>query len=125
MIIFLIGRLSPYNRYNDMLTIYNFDLDTAEELLQTLARNMQRRRLEKGLSREALSELSGVPAPTIAKFEQKYAISLASYVALAKALGYAKDIKQLLSEPLYATMEELDMIHKNKNRKRGRNEMGK
>lgn len=108
-----------------MLTIYNFDLDTAEELLQTLARNMQRRRLEKGLSREALSELSGVPAPTIAKFEQKYAISLASYVALAKALGYAKDIKQLLSEPLYATMEELDMIHKNKNRKRGRNEMGK
>lgn len=46
-----------------MLTIYNFDLDTTDELLQTLARNMQRRRLEKGLSREALSELSGVPAP--------------------------------------------------------------
>lgn len=66
-----------------MLTIYNFDLDTTDELLQTLARNMQRRRLEKGLSREALSE------------------------------------------PLYGTMEELDMIHKNKNRKRGRNEMGK
>lgn len=87
-----------------MLTIYNFDLDTADELLQTLARNMQRRRLEKGLSREALSQLSGVPAPTIAKFEQKYAISLASYVALAKALGYAKEIKQYAVNKIIRTI---------------------
>lgn len=108
-----------------MLSLYNFDIDTTEELLQILAGNMQKRRLEKGLSRDALSGLSGVPVPTIAKFEQKYTISLTSYVALAKALGYAKEIKQLLSEPLYGTMEELDMINKNKNRKRGRNEMGK
>jgi hypothetical protein len=34
-------------------------------------------------------------------------------------------IKELLSEPLYNTMEELDMINKNKNRKKGRNEIGK
>lgn len=32
---------------------------------------------------------------------------------------------ELLSEPLYDTMEELDTINKNKKRKRGRNEMGK
>ncbi|MEL5896339.1 helix-turn-helix transcriptional regulator [Bacteroides sp. GD17] len=108
-----------------MPSLYSFDIDTPEELLQTLARNLQKRRLEKGLSRDALSELSGVPAPTIAKFEQKHAISLASYVALAKALGYARAIKSLLDEPLYDTMEELDLINKNKNRKRGRNEMGK
>jgi transcriptional regulator with XRE-family HTH domain len=108
-----------------MPSLYSFDIDTPEELLQTLARNLQKRRLEKGLSRDALSELSGVPAPTIAKFEQKHTISLASYVALAKALGYARAIKSLLDEPLYDTMEELDLINKNKNRKRGRNEMGK
>ena len=77
------------------------------------------------MSREALSLLSGVPAPSIAKFEQKHTISLASYVALAKALGYTQELKKLLSEPLYSTMEELDLIHKNKNRKRGRNEVGK
>lgn len=76
-----------------MPLLYNFDNDTLDELLATLAGSLQKRRLEKGLSREALSELSGVPAPTVAKFEQKHTISLASYVALAKALGYTKAIK--------------------------------
>ena len=93
-----------------MPLLYNFDIDTVEELLAVLARNIQKRRLEKGLSREALTELSGVPTPTIAKFEQKYTISLASYVALAKALGYSKAVKELLSEPLYSTMEELETV---------------
>lgn len=46
-------------------------------------------------------------------------------MALAKALGYSKAIKELLSEPLFSTMEELEMINKNKNRKKGRNEISK
>ena len=105
-----------------MHLLYNFDLDTIDDILKALAQNFQARRLEKGLSRNTLSEISLVPAATIAKFEQKHTISLTSYVALAKALGYSKDIKQLLSQPLYDTMEELDIIRKNKNRKRGRRE---
>ncbi|RHJ84800.1 helix-turn-helix domain-containing protein [Parabacteroides sp. AM08-6] len=108
-----------------MPLLYNFDIDTPHELLAVLAGNLQKRRLEKGLSREALTELSGVPTPTIAKFEQKHTISLASYVALAKALGYSKAIKGLLSEPIYHTMEELEMINKNRNRKKGRNEISR
>lgn len=108
-----------------MPLLYNFDIERPEELLAILAQNMQKRRLEKGLSRNALASLSGVPAPTIAKFEQKHSISLTSYVALAKALGYAKVIRELLAEPLFSTMEELEMINKNKNRKKGRNEFSK
>lgn len=108
-----------------MPLLYNFDIERPEELLAILAQNMQKRRLEKGLSRNALAGLSGVPAPTIAKFEQKHAISLTSFVALAKALGYAKGIRELLAEPLFSTMEELEMINKNKNRKKGRNEFSK
>nr|WP_321379453.1 helix-turn-helix transcriptional regulator [uncultured Bacteroides sp.] len=108
-----------------MQLIYNLDIDTPSELLAIIADNLQKRRLEKGLSREALTAPSGVPTPTIAKFEQKHTISLASYVALAKALGYSKAIKELLSEPLYNTMEELEIINKNKNRKKGRNEISK
>jgi len=104
-----------------MQLLYNFDVDTSSELVDILADNLQKRRLEKGLSREALTALSGVPTPTIAKFEQKHTISLASFVALAKALGYSKAINDLLSEPLYNTMEELENINKNKNRKKGRN----
>ena len=87
-----------------MPLLYNFDVERPEELLAILAQNLQKRRLEKGLSREALTELSG---------------------ALAKALGYSKAIKELLSEPLFSTMEELEMINKNKNRKKGRNEISK
>jgi len=99
--------------------MYNFDFETPADILKILAQNIQKRRLEKGFSRKTLSEMSGVPTPTIAQFEQKHTISLGSYVALAKALGYADDIKELLSKPIYNTMEELDIINKNKNRKRG------
>ncbi len=108
-----------------MPLLYNFDMETPDELLAILAGNLQRRRLEKGLSREALTEMSGVPTPTIAKFERQHTISLASFVALAKAMGYAQEVKSLLSEPLYSTMEELEQINRNKKRKKGRNEFGK
>ncbi|PXV58800.1 helix-turn-helix protein [Dysgonomonas alginatilytica] len=109
-----------------MPLLYNFDIDTISDIQKILAQNLQKRRLEKGFSRNTLSEISGIPAPTIAKFEQKFVISLTSYIALAKALGYTKEIKELLSQPLYDTMEELEMINKNKERKRGsRNETGK
>lgn len=54
--------------------------------------------------------------------EQKHTISLRRYVALCKALGYKDRLKQLMSEPIYTTMEELDTINTNKNRKHGRNQ---
>jgi len=109
-----------------MPLLYNFDVETTDDIMKILSQNLRKRRLEKGLSRNVLSKMSGVPGPTIAKFEQNHSISLSSYVALAKALGYTKEIKELLSQPLYNTMEELDRINKNKGRKRGcRNEIGK
>lgn len=104
-----------------MPLLYDFNLDSADDLAQKLALNVKRRRLEKGLSRGALSMMSGVPVPTIAKFEQHHSISLKGFLALAKALGYTDALKSLLAEPTYSTMEELDTINKNKNRKRGRN----
>lgn len=114
------------NEYNDITTqhgnlLYTFDLDTVDELLALLAQNLRRRRLERGLSREALSMMSGVAVPTIAKFEQRHTIALASFVAIAKALGYTNDIKALMTNPIYSTIDELDTINRNKNRQRGRN----
>lgn len=105
-----------------MPLLYDFNLDSADDLAQKLALNVKRRRLEKGLSRSALSMMSGVPVPTIAKFEQQHSISLKGFLSLAKALGYTDALKSLLAEPVYTTMEELDTINKNKDRKRGRNE---
>ena len=88
--------------------------------MQQLAERLKARRLEKGLSRQALAEISGVPAPTIARFEQQYAISMRQYIDLAIALGYAEQMQVLMKEPIYKTMEELETIQNNKNRKRGR-----
>ena len=88
---------------------YVFDPYPLQVTMQRLAENLKARRLEKKLSTKSLAEMSGVPA----------AISLESYVKLAKALGYSEEIMQLLSEPKYDTMEELLEINKNRTRKRG------
>lgn len=108
--------------YNSMNNLYEFDLESVDDILHILSEQIRTRRLERGLSREALSAMSGVPTPTIAKFEQKSQISLRQYVALAKALGYKENLKSVAAEPIYHTMSELETINQNKSRKRGRNQ---
>jgi transcriptional regulator with XRE-family HTH domain len=100
--------------------MYSFEQISSTELMQQLAERLKARRLEKGLSRQALAELSGVPAPTIARFEQQHAISMRQYIDLAIALGYADQLQVLMQEAIYKTMEELETIKQNQNRKRGR-----
>ena len=100
--------------------MYEFGQISSGELMQQLAQRLQKRRLEKGLSRQALSDISGVPAPTIARFEQHYAISMRQYLDLAITMGYANDLSHLMDEPKYKTMDELEKIRNNQNRKRGR-----
>lgn len=101
--------------------LYNFELENTANIMQGLATKLKQRRLERGLSRGALAQMSGVPEPTIAKFEQKHKISLESFVAILMSLGYTDEIKSLMKEPIYNTMRELDIINSNKERKRGRN----
>jgi len=115
----------PNNDYNNINKLYTFELESVDDLMVQVAQQVQGRRLEKGLSREALSMMSGVPASTLAKFEQKHVISLSQFVAIAKALGYSDQIKSLLAESRYTTQEELEQINRNKSRKRGRNEFNK
>lgn len=115
----------PNNDYNSINRLYTFELESVEELMVRISRQVRDRRLERGLSREALSMMSGVPVSTLAKFEQKHVISLSQYVAIAKALGYSDQMKSLLAEPRYATQEELEQINRNKSRRRGRNEFNR
>lgn len=101
-----------------MALIYDFDFESVNDIMQALAKDMQRRRLEKNITRKVLAEISGVSLSVIVRFESQHKISLESFVALGKALGYSKEIKAVLSEPKFSTMEELDAIHRNKHRKR-------
>ena len=99
--------------------MYEFEQISSAELMEQLAQRLKSRRLEKGLSRQSLAELSGVPAPTIARFEQHQAISMRQYLDLALALGYEDQLKMLMKDPIYKTIEELETIRHNKNRNRG------
>lgn len=98
---------------------YGYNPESIDDILKVMAANAKKRRLEKGWTRKYLCERSDVPVSTIAKFESLHTISLASYVAIAKALGYSSDMKKLMSEAIFTTMKELDTINNNKNRKRG------
>ena len=73
---------------------YVFDLYPLQVTMQRLAEDLKTRRLEKKLLTKSLSEMSGVPASSIQRFELKHSISLESYVKLAKALGYSEEIMQ-------------------------------
>lgn len=102
-----------------MHNVYTFDPYPLQVTMQRMAENLRTRRLEKKLSTKSLSAMSGVPASTIQRFELKHVISLESYVKLAKALGYAEEMMNLLAEPKYDTMEELLEINRNRTRRRG------
>lgn len=110
------------NEYDSINLLYNFDTESEEEVMQVLAAQLRSRRLERGLSREALAQMSGVPVATIAKFEQKASLSLRQYAALCKALGYKEKLKQVMDAPIYHTMEELEIIRRNQHRKHGSNQ---
>lgn len=96
-----------------------FDFTTWEEVLQKLSQSFKKRRLEKGLTRAKLQSISGIPAPTIARFETTSRISLEAFVRLAMVLGYEEELLHIFREPKYNTLLEMETIKSNKNRKRG------
>ena len=95
-------------------------LEYPDEIQKGISLRLKKRRLEKGLTRANLAFLSGVPAPTIAHFETTSKISLESFVKIAVALGFVDELKNLFRETAYSSMEELQSIKRNLNRKRGK-----
>ena len=109
---------------NNILSILdNFTFTNADDIASIIAKDFKKRRLEKNLTRDQISEMSGVAVSNIVRFEQKGLISLKNLIGIANALGYTTEIKNIFSEPKYSTMEELAEIRKNRNKKRAyRNE---
>lgn len=91
-----------------------------EQLMQRMAQNCKARRLERGFSRRTLSERTGVPAPTIERFETTGKISFESFCALVVEFDYFEEMSQILSMPKYTTGRELETINRNKKRQKGR-----
>ena len=103
---------------NILSLLDSFTLDNANDITRQVAENFRKRRVEKNITRQRISELSGVPLSTVARFEQKGLIAFGSLVRLAMALGYATDIRNLFDTPKFETMEELDLIRRKSGDKR-------
>lgn len=103
---------------NILSVLDNFTLSNPDDILAQVAENFRKRRVEKNITRKRMSELSGVPLSTLARFEQKGLIAFESLIKLAIALGYTSEIKNLFSVPKFDTMEELDLIRQKSKDKR-------
>ena len=110
--------LQSANNDNILSLLNSFTLDNANDITRQVADNFRKRRVEKNITRQRISELSGVPLSTVARFEQKGLIAFESLVRLAMALGYSTDIRKLFDTPRFETMEELDLIRRKSGDKR-------
>ncbi|MBD5293489.1 MAG: helix-turn-helix domain-containing protein [Bacteroides sp.] len=104
---------------NQILSLLeNFTLTRWEDISADIASDFRRRRIEKNLTRKQIAEQANVALPTVARFEQRGLISLEHLIRLAMALGYTSEIRHIFSSPKYQTLEELDLIKKNQNKKK-------
>lgn len=101
---------------------YRLDIFTRnpQMLMDRLAGNCKARRLEKGYSRKTLSDLTGIPAPTIERFERTGKISLESLCRIAILFDYYDEMAAILDHTKYTTSKELETINRNRDRKNGR-----
>lgn len=106
------------NNTNILSILSGYVLDNADDISRKVADNFRKRRVEKNITRQRISELSGVPLSTVARFEQKGLIAFESLIKLAMALGYATDVRNLFGTSQFNTMEELDMIRRKSGDKR-------
>lgn len=106
------------NNNSILSVIDSFELDNADDIARQVAESFRKRRVEKNITRQRISALSGVPLATVARFEQKGLIAFESLIKLAMTLGYAPDVRGLFGTSKYDTMEELDMIRRKSGDKR-------
>lgn len=106
------------NTANILSVLDAFTMETSGDIAMKLARDFRQRRIEKGVTREQIARMAKVPTSNVARFEQKGLISLSNLIALATALGYTPEVKNIFQSPKYATMEELTLIRCNMGKKR-------
>jgi transcriptional regulator with XRE-family HTH domain len=101
------------------MTVLLLSLD---KIQKQLTENLRNRRLASNLTQKALSERSGVPLPTVRKFEQQGQISLESLLKLLMVLGGIDAILQA-TQPQPAEFSSIDDVlnaDRTPVRKRGR-----
>jgi len=107
------------NETNNISSVLDgYALDNPDDIARQLADDFRKRRIEKNLTREQIAEQSGVAVSNIIRFEQKGLISLGNFISIVMVLGYTSEVKNLLTQPKYSTMEELMQIRRNTGKKK-------
>lgn len=101
---------------------YSFDIfdKNPQRLAMILAENCRRRRLDRGMSRRSLAEATGIPEPTLERFETKGKISLEAFLKLVVEFDWFDEMSAILGKSKFVTGKELEIINRNQNRQKGR-----
>ena len=95
-------------------------ISTSHEMIEYIAKQAQNKRLSLNFSQKTLSDRSGVSFGVIKKFERTGKISLESLLKIAFTLGCLEEFKLLFKESTLEIPISLDVLLKDKTRKRGR-----
>lgn len=99
---------------------YNINIYLPVEVKQKIGEKAKSLRLQLGYKRTTLAGKSGVPAPTLKRFEETGDISLSSLLKIANALGCLDGFLNLFPSVTTLTISELEQKEDNSKRKRGR-----
>jgi len=97
-------------------------LITSAKAQQKLAEQARSRRLQMELTQEGLSQRSGVPLPTLRKFEQTGSISLESFLKLQMVLGGLEDILKAtqIKDVAFSSIDDVLDVDNAPTRQRGK-----
>lgn len=93
---------------------------TPTDYLPQIAKNAKDKRLSLNLSQQTLASRSGVSLGTIKKFEMTGKISLESLLKLALVLDALNTFDELFAPVAPESFPSLDLLLKQKEKKRGR-----
>lgn len=96
-------------------------LVTISKAQKKLSENTRLQRLKLQLTQQGLAERSGVPLPTLRKFEQKGLISLEGFLKLQMVLGGLENLVKAIQpeQPSFSSIDEVLETNKTNIRKRG------
>ncbi len=95
-------------------------LETPSEKQAAIAQRARNLRISLNVQQKELAERSGVPLPTLRKFEQTGVISLAALMRVALALGALADFDTLFKEREATSIADMEARDKEPKRQRVR-----
>ena len=98
----------------------NISIYMPSELKLKIAKRAKALRLQKSLKRTSLSEISGVSASSIKRFETTGQVSFTSLLQIANALGVLNEFSSLFKTETPMTLAELEKLEHTPTPLRGR-----